>query len=149
MFAGWFALAVAPALALGACSKESGTTSADARIVTSDGSVSMHVRVADTAEARARGLQGVTELGADEGMAFLFDEPVHTSFWMKDTLLPLSIAFWGEDGMIVAIREMEPCRADPCLAYRPDDEFVGALEANRGYFERHGVEVGDRVAIVR
>jgi uncharacterized membrane protein (UPF0127 family) len=146
---GWVALAVVPVLALGACSKASGTPPADAVITTKDGDVSMHVQVADTGEARSRGLQGVTELGADEGMAFLFDEPVRTSFWMKDTPLPLSIAFWREDGKIVAIRDMEPCQDDPCPTYRPHDDYVGALEANRGYFDRHGVEVGDHVAIVR
>ena len=136
-------------LAASACSNDSGTTSGEARIATSGGPVTVRVRIAETGEARAEGLQSVTELGADEGMAFLFGEPVRTTFWMRDTLLPLSIAFWGEDGLIVAISDMEPCTADPCPTYRPDDEFVGALEANRGYFDRHGVEVGDHVAIVR
>jgi uncharacterized membrane protein (UPF0127 family) len=138
---------LASAIALGACSS-GGTAAAEARIVTAGGPVTLHVTVADADPARQQGLQGVTDLAADGGMAFLFDEPVRASFWMKDTPLPLSIAFWGSDGRIVAVLDMAPCAAEPCPTYRPDVDFVGALEAHRGFFERNGVEVGDRVAIV-
>ncbi|HEY7283285.1 MAG TPA: DUF192 domain-containing protein [Actinomycetota bacterium] len=120
-----------------------------ARITTSGGPVKLRVAIADTEAARERGLQGVTDLAADGGMAFLFDSPTRTGFWMKDTPTPLSIAFWGPDGRIVAMRNMAPCPADPCPTYRSAAPFVGALEANRGFFAGHGVRVGDRVAIVR
>jgi uncharacterized membrane protein (UPF0127 family) len=80
-------------------------------------------------------------------MAFLWDEPVETSFWMKDTLIPLSIAFWDQRRRIVAIRDMEPCRNEPCPRYGPDEPFLGALEVNQGFFDRHGVEIGDRIEI--
>jgi uncharacterized membrane protein (UPF0127 family) len=122
---------------------------AEARIATAGGDVTLRVVVADSAGERTRGLQGVTDLAADQGMAFLFDEPTATSFWMKDTPLPLSIAFWDANGRIVGLMDMLPCAADPCPAYRPDSSFVGALEANRGFFDEHGVRMGDRVAIVR
>lgn len=83
-------------------------------------------------------------------MLFLFaDEggPVTTRFWMKDTLIPLSIAFWDANGRIVAIRDMVPCTADPCATYGAPAPYVAALEVNRGFFQAHGVTVGDRVDV--
>jgi hypothetical protein len=67
---------------------------------------------------------------------------------MKDTLIPLSIAFWAEDRRIVAILDMQPCREEPCEIYRPGVTYVGAVEANVGYFEEHDVEVGDPVELI-
>ena len=66
---------------------------------------------------------------------------------MKDTQIPLSIAFWRAGGRIVSIMDMPPCRVDPCPSFRPATPYVGALEVHRGFFERHGVEVGDRVEL--
>ncbi len=140
-------LAAAAALGLAACSSASAAR-AEARISTPSGPVTLHVRVADTDTVRERGLQGVNDLAADGGMAFLFEGPTHTAFWMKDTPTPLSIAFWGADGRILSLMDMPPCTADPCPTYRPDAPFVGAIEAHQGFFAGHGVEVGDRVAIV-
>jgi uncharacterized membrane protein (UPF0127 family) len=141
-------LASASIVAFAACSS-SGLPSADARIATGAGPVTLHVRVAETEAAREQGLMGVTDLGADDGMAFLFDAPAWVAFWMKDTPTPLSIAFWGADGRILSVMDMPPCAAEPCPTYRPATPYVGALEANRGFFAGHGVEVGDRVVIVR
>ncbi|HXJ64794.1 MAG TPA: DUF192 domain-containing protein [Actinomycetota bacterium] len=146
-------LAAASISTFAACSSGSAAGSipaaADARISTAAGPVTLHVRVADTDAERERGLMGVKDLAADGGMAFLFDGPTRASFWMKDTPTPLSIAFWGSDGRIVSLMDMPPCTADPCPTYRPGSPFVGALEAHEGFFAGHGVEVGDRVAIVR
>jgi uncharacterized protein len=141
-------LAAAAAIGLAACSSGA-PARAEARISTPSGPVTLHVRVADTDATRERGLQGVSDLAADAGMAFLFGEPTRTAFWMKDTPTPLSIAFWGADGRIVSLMDMPPCTADPCPTYRPNAPFVGAIEAHRGFFAGHGVRVGDRVAIVR
>ena len=66
---------------------------------------------------------------------------------MKDTLIPLSFAFWNKQGRIVRILDMAPCRADPCALYDPRVAFVGALEVNRGAFKRWGVRTGARIAI--
>ena len=129
-------------------SNRPGEATAEARITTGAGPVTLRVAVADTEAERERGLQGVTDLAADGGMAFLFDGPTRTSFWMKDTPTPLSIAFWGAGGRILAVMDMPPCAEDPCPTYRPSGPFVGALEAHRGFFAGHGVTVGDRVAIV-
>jgi uncharacterized membrane protein (UPF0127 family) len=105
----------------------------------------LHVEVASTPDARARGLMGRIELPSDQGMAFVFDRPTTSEFWMKDTLIPLSIAFWDAENRVVAILDMAPCRADPCPTYGPHRPYVGAVEAKLGYFDDHGVEVGDRV----
>jgi uncharacterized membrane protein (UPF0127 family) len=116
-------------------------------IETATGTAHLTVEIADSEAEREEGLMGRTSLGANRGMAFLWDEPVESSFWMKDTLIPLSVAFWDERGRIVGLADMQPCREDPCPTYGPDDAFVGAVEANLGFFEQHGVEVGDRVSM--
>jgi uncharacterized membrane protein (UPF0127 family) len=116
-------------------------------IRTADGLVTLKVEVADDEEERATGLMHRTELTPVDGMAFLWEDPVQASFWMKDTLIPLSIAFWDETGRIVAILDMEPCRGDPCPTYDPGAAFVGALEVDRGRFDAEGVGVGDLVEV--
>ncbi len=109
----------------------------------------LHVEMASTPDARARGLMGRTELPSDQGMAFVFDRPTTSQFWMKDTLIPLSIAFWDGRNRVVAILNMPPCRADPCPTYGPHRPYVGAVEAKLGYIDDHGVEVGDHVRLTR
>jgi uncharacterized membrane protein (UPF0127 family) len=89
-----------------------------------------------------------TSLAADTGMVFLWETPSTTTFWMKDTRIPLSIAFWGQDGTIVTIREMTPCTADPCPTYAADGPFVGAAEVAKGWFEAHGIETGDKATVL-
>ena len=119
--------------------------SATLEIRTDAGVRSFDVEVADTSAERRTGLMGREGLSPFDGMAFLWSEPVESSFWMKDTLIPLSIAFWDPDGTIMAIIDMEPCHADPCPTYRPAGPFVGAVEVAQGEFERRGVGVGDTV----
>jgi hypothetical protein len=112
---------------------------------TEGGVVALRVTVAQTDEDRRRGLMGRSRLAQDAGMAFLFEGPTGTAFWMKDTLIPLSIAFWNEDGRIIAIRDMQPCELDPCPTYGAPEPFVGAVEANLGWFRDNRVQVGDLV----
>ncbi len=107
----------------------------------------LYVDVADETEERSRGLMGVQSMPTDEGMAFVWDEPVASTFWMKDTLIPLSIAFVGEDDRVIGVRDMQPCEADPCPTYGVDEPYVLAIEANLGWFDDHGVEAGDRVEL--
>ena len=109
----------------------------------------LHVEVADSIDEQARGLMGRTELPPDGGMVFLFDEPILHGFVMRNTLIPLSIAFWAEDGRIVEIMEMVPCEAEPCSTYTPSGEYVAAVEARAGWFADHGIEEGDRVTLRR
>ena len=111
--------------------------------------LALHVEIAETEPARQRGLMDRTSLGRDSGMAFLFDSPVQVGFYMKDTLIPLSIAFWDQNLRIVTILDMAPCRADPCPDYFAQRPFVGAVEANQGFFAEHGIGVGDKVELER
>jgi uncharacterized protein len=103
------------------------------------------VRVASSSTERQRGLMHVPELPDGTGMLFVFEEPRAGGFWMKDTLVPLDIAFADDAGVIVAILTMEPCEADPCPTYDPEVTYTYALEVPAGWFERAGVEAGDRL----
>lgn len=90
------------------------------------------VAVADTPELRARGLMGITDLGDLDGMLFVFEEDTRAGFWMKDTLIALEVAFFGEDGGFVDLLTMEPCRADPCPTHTPSGAYRYAVEAPEG-----------------
>ena len=116
-------------------------------IRTDDGTVSLDVQVADTPEERETGLMGRESLSPYDGMAFVWEEPVTGTFWMKDTLIPLSIAFYAADGRILRILDMQPCEADPCPLYDPEVPYRGALEVNEGAFADWGITEGDRLRI--
>ena len=118
-------------------------------IDTEEGSVIIDAEQAETPEQRAFGLMFRESLGEDEGMVFLFFEEQQGGFYMKNTLIPLSIAFFDAEGIIVDIIYMEPCETDPCEIYVPDAPYEGALEVNQGAFEDWGVQEGDRVTVTR
>ena len=107
----------------------------------------LYVDVADDADEQRRGLSGIEQLPADEGMAFVWPEPVGSAFWMKDTLIPLSIAFVDESGSVIDVLDMQPCESDPCPTYGVDESYVLAVEANLGWFDDHGVGAGDRAEL--
>ena len=107
----------------------------------------LHVWVADNDTERAKGLMGVTRLSSSQGMAFLFDGTSINAFWMKDTLIPLSVAFVDAGGGIVTIRDMEPCQSEPCPTYSSVAPYVMAIEANRGWFEDNGIRIGDSASL--
>jgi len=102
----------------------------------------IRVEVAQTPEERSYGLMGRKHLGKDEGMFFVFETEDYHAFWMKDTLLPLSIAFIGKDGRIVWMTDMKPLTLD---SHVPPQPVLYALEMNKGWFSSHGVKVGDVV----
>lgn len=135
--------------ALAGCGHASPSAAA-AHVVRFGGSGSgsvLHVDVAGTQQEREQGLMNVTDLSSDAGMAFVWSEPTTGLFWMKDTLIPLSIAFVGQDGRVVSIDEMTPCTADPCPTYGAGGAYVLAIEANAGWFTDHGVKAGDRAQL--
>ncbi len=107
------------------------------------GSGVLWVEVADEPASRARGLMHRHTMPPDEGMLFVFDTPGILSFWMRDTILPLDIAFIGMDRRIVNIISMEPL--DTALRYRSAGPAQYALEVHRGWFAKHKVKPGDRV----
>ena len=142
-----FAVAVAFA-ALVACAGTEDPPSRPPSTVAFDGTDALlYVDIADEPGEQRRGLMGVESLPTDEGMAFVFDEAVGSTFWMKDTLIPLSIAFYDGRGRIVSLLDMEPCGAEPCPIYSPGVVYRGALEVNRGAFARWGVRVGDSLRL--
>lgn len=114
-----------------------------------DDSVLVDVEIAQTPEQRAYGLMNRDSLAADSGMVFLYLDGNSTgSFYMKDTRIPLSIAFFDIDGRILEILDMKPCLEEPCRTYDPGVSYRGALEVNRGAFERWGVSEGDSISLV-
>ena len=107
------------------------------------------VDLADDPQERRKGLMGIEELPADQGMAFVWPGPVDSTFWMKDTLVPLSVAFVDESGYVIDVVDMRPCETDACPSYGIDEPFVLAIEANLGWFDEHGVGAGDRAELHR
>jgi uncharacterized membrane protein (UPF0127 family) len=128
------------------CAKEN--TGSRLIIETSSGDVELNVEIADTTEERQQGLMNRRELAENAGMVFVHNTPTESNFWMKNTLIPLSLAVWEKGGKIVAILDMEPCEADPCTIYTPGVPWVGAVEVNQGFFAENGVKVGDQVRLV-
>lgn len=102
----------------------------------------LKVELAMTAESRARGLMHRESLPENEGMLFVFEESSPRSFWMKNTFIPLSIAYIREDWVILEIYAMEPESLEPVASRNPARY---ALEVNEGFFEEHGIEPGTRV----
>ncbi len=109
-----------------------------------DPEIRLSLELARTAEERARGLMFREGLEADAGMLFVFEGPVLASFWMRNTLVPLSIAFLSEQGEVVDIQDMEPLSDE---LHTPPVHYWFALEVNRGWFTEHGVGVGDRLVL--
>lgn len=103
------------------------------------------VEVAATPETRALGLMFRRHLEENQGMLFLHPNVIQGGFWMKNTFIPLSIAFIDSRGRIVDIQDMEPCPAEPCQVYVSKAPYQYALEVRKGYFKKRGVKVGDRV----
>jgi len=104
------------------------------------------VWVARTPEQRERGLQYRTEMGPRQGMLFVFDEEQVLSFWMKNTPLPLSIAFLSVEGEILQIEPLTPFSERIVRSWRPARY---ALEVNAGAFADAGAEVGDLIGFPR
>ena len=102
----------------------------------------IRVEVAKTPEERSHGLMGRKHLGKDEGMLFIFETEDYHGFWMKDTLIPLSIAFIDKDGRIVWITDMKPLTLN---SHVPPKPILYALEMNKGWFSSCGIKVGDAV----
>ena len=88
------------------------------------------------------GLMFREKLGQDSGMLFIFDQVSEKSFHMKNTKIPLDIAFINKDGIIESIKELEPLNTTPVYS---DSEVLYALEVNRGWFVEKNIKVGDRV----
>ncbi len=133
-------------LMLPGCAREEGPdrSEGDGKITIRVDGIPVRVEVADSPEKRRQGLMFRETLPANEGMLFVFEREQLLSFWMKDTSIPLSIAFITRDGEIADIQDMEPL--DERTFHQSPRPALYALEMNQGWFGRRRVEAGDRVA---
>ena len=92
--------------------------------------------------SRMQGLMHRTAMGRNDGMLFVFDETSGHCMWMKNTLIPLSVAFLDEHGAVINVADMTPHSEDSHCATRPA-RF--ALEMNRGWFAERGIGPGMRL----
>jgi uncharacterized membrane protein (UPF0127 family) len=99
----------------------------------------IRAEVADNMAARTQGLMFRKAMGANDGMLFVFEESSKHCMWMKNTLIPLSVAFIDDAGIIVTILEMQPHDETSRCATQPARY---ALEMNQGWFARRGVKPG-------
>lgn len=100
------------------------------------------IEIADTPQLREKGLSGRKTLKAGHGMLFVYELPNRANFWMKDTSIPLSIAFISTEGIILQIEQMTPFDLNLTSSRYPA-KF--ALEVNQGFFQENGITVGDIV----
>jgi uncharacterized protein len=120
-----------------------------AQITKSDGTVcDLCLWLADNGDRRRRGLMSVTDLGPADGMAFAYGQPGSSNFWMKDTLLPLSIAFYDVDGQYLDAFDMEPCVVNDCSSFPTPGEFLVAIEAHQGTLGELGLEPGSKLELI-
>ena len=104
--------------------------------------IEIQVEIADEPSEHSRGLMFRESLEENHGMLFVYATEQTRGFWMKNTLIPLDIAYADREGRIVDIQQMEPQVTDTHLSKAP---MMYALEMNQGWFEANGVRVGDRV----
>ena len=115
------------------------------RLPTVQISAGMHnivAEVASTPAQRSMGMMMRTEMATHEGMLFVFEQPSPQCFWMRNTLLPLSIAFIADDGTIVNLADMQPKSDDSHCSKQP---VRYALEMNQGWFAKRGIKAGFRL----
>jgi len=103
----------------------------------------IHAEVADTDATREQGLMHRESLPPNHGMLFVFDRPAIQCFWMRNTLVPLSVAFLGEDGRVVNIADMAP-RTD--TAHCAAEPVRYALEMEQGWFASRGIGQAGKIA---
>lgn len=106
------------------------------------GSQTIQAEVAATQQSRGQGLMQRKQLCANCGMLFVFEHAARHGFWMKDTDMPLAIAFIAPDGSIIGIAEMQ---ANTLSEHYPQGDILYALEMNKGWFASHGIRVSDKI----
>jgi len=102
----------------------------------------IQAEIGSTPDERARGLMFRKSLGPNQGMAFLFDQTAIHCMWMKNTLIPLSVAFLAEDGSIINVADMQPQTETSHCATKPARY---ALEMNLGWFAKRGLTTGSKI----
>jgi uncharacterized membrane protein (UPF0127 family) len=102
----------------------------------------IRAQVAQTPEQREIGLMFRKSMASNDGMLFIFEAPATQCFWMKNTLIPLAVAFVGDDGTIINLDEMKPQTLDPHCSTQPA-RYV--LEMNQGWFTKRGIKAGSKL----
>ena len=102
----------------------------------------LKVEIAAKEADQMRGLMYRAKLGKDDGMVFVYEDLAYLSMWMKNTLIPLSVAFVADDGTILNILDMEPQTEDSHMSAGPARY---AIETNKGWFAGNKIKAGDRV----
>jgi uncharacterized membrane protein (UPF0127 family) len=102
----------------------------------------IRAELANTPESRMKGLMFRKALGTSDGMLFVFDEPQRQCMWMRNTYVPLSVAFIDANGVILNVEDMEPLTEDSHCAAGPAKY---ALEMNKGWFASRGLKAGTRI----
>jgi uncharacterized membrane protein (UPF0127 family) len=107
--------------------------------------VPLQVEIADTEPLRMKGLMDRKKMSWDRGMLFVFEKPARQNFWMKNTYIPLSIAYISASGVINEIYDMKPL--DTSVTYPSARPARYALEVNRGWFEKNKITRGCSIVI--
>ncbi|MBI3998968.1 MAG: DUF192 domain-containing protein [Armatimonadetes bacterium] len=113
--------------------------------------VTISVEIANTFESRSHGLMFREKLDENAGMLFIFGEDTNGGFWMKNTLIPLSIGFIDRNWRLIEILDMAVApdpENGPFNIYVPRKPYRYALEVNQGFFKRKGIDVGARLEMV-
>lgn len=105
------------------------------------------IEVMDSDKERQKGLMYREQLGADNGMLFIFETTRKLTFWMKNTLIPLDMIFISEDMKVINILTATPCTKDPCTLYSSESPSKYVLEVNEDWSQSHNVQVGDEVML--
>ena len=128
-----------------------GFTSGIVEVKLADGrTIELCVLLANNEQQRGQGLMNVTGLGRYAGMLFAFPAPTQTSFYMLDTLIPLSIAWFAEGGAFVSATDMQPCvtaDASGCELYGATGSYLNAIEVPLGDLARHGIGEGSSLTV--
>jgi len=112
------------------------------------GQKNINVEIADTPQKRQQGLMHRKKLNKDEGMLFIFTSEQTLSFWMKNTYIPLSIAYINKNCNIIDIQDMYPLKKnEPEKTYPSKAQSQLALEVNLGWFKKNNINLGDQIKI--
>lgn len=108
------------------------------------------IEIVEDDASRAQGLMDRTEMAADHGMLFVFQDDVPRTFWMKSTKIPLDMLFFDSKLRLVSVqRDVPPCLADPCRGYSSGAPARYVLELNAGHATNLGLHPGDELQIHR
>jgi len=135
-------MAVVAVLCFGAAASAQEGPQKLAQVRLNAGIHNINAELASTPQQREIGLMFRSAMPANDGMLFVFEQPSQQCFWMKNTLIPLSVAFVGDDGSVVNIDDMKPQTLDSHCSAKPV-RFV--LEMNEGWFAKRGIKAGSRL----